>query len=85
MRTKGVNFNHSTYSQTWMYVYNKDTKAFVSAYNPGGTIGAFTTSMDDRGNLTVTKNAGSGDLLVRLCGYGSGANLIVTINEEIPD
>lgn len=85
MRTKGVNFNHATYPQTWMYAYNKDTKNFLSAYNPGGTIGGFTTSMDDSGNLTVTKNAGAGDVCIRLCGYGSGANLIVTINEEIPE
>lgn len=84
LRTKGANFNHTTYSQTWIYMYNKNTGEFSSAFSPNqGTISGMTASLDDSGNLTIVRSSTAGDIKVRLCGYGSGADLIVTINEEI--
>lgn len=87
MRTKGVNFNTATYSTARMYGYNADTNEFYTAYGIGeGETSTFPLNqVDNEGNAIVTRGIGSGDILLRLCGYGLGENLIVTIDEEITE
>ena len=80
LRTRGANFNHTTYSQTNIYVYNASTGAYITVYSPNTGASGYTTSLDSDGNLTLVC---AGAAKVRLCGYGTGANLIVTINESI--
>lgn len=86
VRTRGVNFNNASYVQAYMYAYNADG-SFQTAYAlTNGTQNNVTRNIDADGNLTMTFdmiNAAEFMKHFRLVGYGSGANLIVTINEEI--
>ncbi len=85
IRTKGVNFNSSDYSLAKLYGYNAETEEYITAYGivDGTNQGGWTMSVDAEGNATITKT--SGTVKVRLGGYGSGENLIVTIDEEITE
>jgi hypothetical protein len=81
VRTKGVNFNTTLYSNAMIYNYNMNTGAFVTAYRTNNiNLSFISITLDNDGNLTMTVSYA---IKCRLCGYGSGANLIVTINEEI--
>lgn len=82
VRTKGVNFNSTTYSNAWIYLYNKNTEEFTAAYATNKVAGGFTFTLDDDGNLTIESVY---TCKLRLCGYGKGSDLIVTINEEITE
>lgn len=83
IRTSGVNFNNETYANAGIYAYNAETDAFVSFYKPTTTVGGYTFTLDDNGNLTIEVRSSVAPVDLRLCGYGSGANLIVTLDEEI--
>jgi hypothetical protein len=82
LRTRGVACNSTTYTQALLYIYVNSTGAFASAQKYGAVIGGYTMTVDADDNVTITCNSKS---KLRLVGYGSGANLIVTINEEITD
>jgi hypothetical protein len=42
-----------------------------------------TATADSDGNVTITTETSSATNYLRITGYGSGVDLIVTINEEI--
>lgn len=94
IRTQGVDFRQSTHSNsTYGYYKTDQTKVAagylsVSNFSNADTYGL--ASWDSSGNMTLTLSGDSYPLtssdnrpLLRLAGYGSGANLIITINEEI--
>ena len=76
VKTSGVNFNSNTYSSAMIYTYKKDTGTFVSAYKPITTVTGYTFTLDENGNLTLVSEHA---VKIRLVGYGSGKNLVVTI------
>lgn len=89
-RTSGVNFSSGGSGNNIMCFYDTD-KNFTSHSMYFGTAGstasaqAVDISIDGEGNLTLTLNSGfarTGDF-IRLTGQGTGANLIVTKNQEI--
>lgn len=82
IRTSGVNFNHSAYSYASLAFYNTDGS--LNGAHLLNIVGNsyFKPSVDSNGNLTMTLSS-TGYGRFKLCGYGSGANLIVTVNEEI--
>lgn len=85
IRTKGVNFNYNGYCYLVLY----DSSANKTGYTTfptqvGNSWSGFTISADDDGNITMTASADASNFF-RISGYGSGENLIMTINEEIPE
>lgn len=88
LRTKGVNFNVTNAN---VAIYNLSTGEKISALalNNATIMGTgwngLQTSFDNEGNLTLLVNTtnAQNNYKIRICGQGSGANLIVTINEEI--
>ena len=83
VRTKGVNFNKSTSCAIVLYNSLGEKTASTQLYNKGtAAFNGFTWSFDDYGNMTMTYDSKYG-CYFKICGHGSGANLIVTINEEI--
>lgn len=88
VRTKGVNFNQATYTNAYMHTYNADG-SFANAYGiTSKTQNNVLFELDSNGNLTLTFDmVNCADFMkrFRLVGYGDGANLIVTVNEEITD
>ena len=77
LKTSGANYTTATYSSAMIYRYNPDTEAFMTAYSTAQTgISGIAFALDSSGNLTITTTI---DLKLRLVGYGSGANLVVTI------
>ena|GEM_PF-6334023 len=87
LRTSGVNFTHAIYSQAWIYYYSDAGDFYTANYDTSVGLGSAASSPisnDGNGNLTIV-NGFAVPVKVRLSGYGRGANLIVTINEEIPD
>lgn len=88
LRTKGVDFRHSAYSQCAIAFFSDANGTFSKGYSlasGGGIIGSGDSTMDAEGNMTLSGGNFAGYDYVRFCGYGDGANLIVTVNEEIPD
>lgn len=88
IRTKGVNFNYNGYC--YLVIYNASgekvgytTVPTVVGYGDTGWNGYVITT-DDAGNIVITTKTTNAANYFRLSGYGSGANLVVTINEEIP-
>ena len=94
IRTQGVDFRQSTHSNSTYGYYKADqTKVAagylsVSNFSNADTYGL--ASWDSSGNMTLTLSGSSYPLtssdnrpLLRLAGYGSGENLIITLNEEI--
>lgn len=87
VRTKGVNF---TYSNS-CYIAIHNNSGVQLSYNviptlveKGGNYwNDITIIADDGGNLTITVSEDATFASFRIGGYGSGTNLIVTINEEI--
>lgn len=86
IRTKGVDFNYnSTYCNIGVYD-SAGTKLSTNNLIGQGTSvwNGLTWSFDDEGNLLMNYSISSGeDTYIKISGYGSGADLIVTINEEI--
>jgi hypothetical protein len=77
-----VNFKYSQYSYSSL-AFVDENGALVGALltnNAGNSY--YTPSVDDNGNLTLVIK-GAAYRRVRLCGYGKGEDLIVTVNEEI--
>lgn len=92
IRTSGVDMRSSTHSNsTWCYYRANETfvgGGYMNNLGDANTNGAAT--FDEDGNMTLTLSGTSYPLTstgnrpkLRLAGYGSGANLIVTINEVI--
>lgn len=85
VRTKGVDFNKSTSCAIVVYSSLGEKTGSTQLYNKGTTaFNGFTWSFDADGNMTMTYDSTYG-IYFKICGYGSGADLIVTINEEIPE
>ena len=88
LRTKGVNFNVTNAN---IVIYNLSTGAYISALALNNSTlmssgwNSFTSSFDTDGNLTLTTSSTNAqkDYKIKICGQGAGANLTVTINEEI--
>lgn len=80
---QGANFNKQTYEHAFMYTYN-DNGSFNTAYAMGnGSSNNVSYTVDENGNLTIVFDmANCGDWMkrFRLTGYGSGANLVITVN-----
>lgn len=80
IRTSGVDFSQS---QSAVVSYEADGTTAINKGLVSGLVGTSAT-LDANGNLTLNATVwGSANVRLRLCGYGSGENLIVTINEEI--
>lgn len=85
VRTQGVNFNKSSSCAIVLYSSLEEKTGSTHLYNKGtSAFNGFTWSFDANGNMTMSYTSSSG-VYFKICGYGSGANLIVTINEEITD
>lgn len=87
VRTKGVNFTKST--SCYIVLYNasgaKIANTYIKTMVENGTAWNNTViTADADGNLVITTQNSNAANYFRISGYGSGANLIVTINEEIP-
>lgn len=89
LRTSGVNFDAAEYTygniacipnasptSDWTLVTNS-TSPQTNDKN------YLLWELDAANNLTITGGANAADIKIRLTGYGSGANLIVTKNQEI--
>jgi hypothetical protein len=84
LRTSGVNFTNAVYDNSFIYIYKASDESFIAAHKaPEIADGGYVYELDDDGNLTFTQT--SANVKCRLCGYGSGVDLIVTINEEITE
>lgn len=86
IRTKGVNFNYkSGYCNLLIYNSSGARAAGTTLFNSGATkFNNFTWEFDADGNMVMTYTSDT-PTWFKISGYGSGANLIVTINEEITD
>ena len=83
VRTDGVNFNKSNSCAIVLYGSTGTKTASTQLYNKGtSAFNGFTWSFDADGNMTMIYDS-SYAVYFKICGYGSGADLIVTINEEI--
>ena len=87
IRTKGVNFNYNGFC--YLCLYRADgsfvsPNTLTSMITSGMNWNSFIVTSDVEGNIVLTALKGSLNHF-RISGYGSGANLIVTINEEIND
>lgn len=86
IRTKGVNFNYNGYC--YLCIYKADGSlisynTIPSMVSGGVAWNNYTITADGDGNIEITAMTNATAKYFRLSGYGSGANLIVTINEEI--
>lgn len=86
IRTKGVNFNYN--GLCYLVIYDASgTKlgynTLTSMITSGTAWNNYTVTADGDGNIVLTALKQSANYF-RISGYGSGANLIATINEEIP-
>lgn len=88
IRTKGVDFNYNGYCYFVLYKADGSLIAYTtlpSMISNGAAWNYYTATADANGNVVLTKTNNAGADYFRISGYGSGANLIVTINEEITD
>ena len=86
IRTKGVNFNYnSSYCNIGVYDSSGTKISTNNLIGQGTTVwNGLTWSFDSEGNLLMNYEISTGQpIYIKLSGYGSGENLIVTINEEI--
>lgn len=92
IRTQGVDFRSVTHSNSiWCYYRSDETfvgGGYMNNLGDANTNGS--AAFDDNGNMTLTLSGNAYALTaagnrpkLRLSGYGSGANLIVTVNEPI--
>ena len=86
VKTSGVDFNANSkgYSSIVSYQADGTTKSSLDYLKPTPQqtsliVGGWQKSFDDSGNLTLIVPNGAIKRF-RLCGYGSGANLIVAVN-----
>jgi hypothetical protein len=84
-RTSGVDFRPTTHSNCIYAIYNSSKTRITGGYLNATTTVNPSVVFDDDGNLTfsATSSIPSGGGFIRISGYGSGANLIVTKNQEI--
>ena len=86
-RTKGIDFNFvSNVNKSAYVIYNADKTKSTSNNIKELTSSGVTVHLDNEGNITsmtVGNSLPSGGGFLRICAKGSGANLIVTKNEEI--
>lgn len=83
VRTKGVDFNTATRGYAAIASFNS-SGTFLAATYLNTPFNGITTEFDENGNMTMTYSAdGTASRYFKICGYGSGADLIVTLNEEI--
>lgn len=88
LRTKGVDFRHANYNYCAIAFFSDANGTFSKGYSlasGSGIIGHGDSTVDAEGNMTLSGGNFAGYDYVRFCGYGDGANLIVTVNEEITD
>lgn len=86
IRTNGVDFRASTNENCAYAWYSADEEFFSSSYLNELSNSSLDVSFDDEGNTTfVVTSLAESNPLIRFTGYGSGADLIVTVNEEITD
>lgn len=81
IRTSGVNFNSNSYQYCNIACINDTTDWTITTGS--GTSADMDFSLDASGNLTITPKNVKNNLRIRLTGYGSGANLVVTRNQVI--
>lgn len=90
-RTSGINFNADNNSNCGVWIYQSG-KAYWTYLNTNKSKSPISFSVcdivvDASGNLTITTKSawtdGTGGRWIRFCGIGTGANLIVTKNQEI--
>jgi hypothetical protein len=82
IRTRGCDFRVSTHGNCAYSLYNSSKTRMTGGYMDNTQL---ISTFDDEGNVTFTvnpTNVSSGGY-IRITGYGSGADLIVTKNEEI--
>lgn len=87
-RTYGVDFTRSDYPNQGVYVAYDGNKAVLGKgyLNNNSYCGPFYVVHGSDGNITLTVDRSHNDadaVYFRIGGYGSGANLIVTRNQEI--
>ena len=86
-RTSGASFNADSNSNcgVWIYQSNQTYWTYLNTNRSKSPISHSTVGIevDADGNLVVTSAAGFSNRWIRLCGIGSGANLIVTKNQPI--
>lgn len=89
LRTSGVNFDAADYNYGNIACIpnaspTSDWTLVTNSTIPQNTDKNYLLwELDDANNLTITGGANAADIKIRLTGYGSGANLIVTKNQEI--
>lgn len=81
IRTRGVDFSQNENRCAFAFL-TADGSVQASGYLSGATGAWGSLSFDSDGNLTMSVTDSSYNR-IRICGIGSGANLIVTVNEEI--
>lgn len=80
IRTRGVDFDDAQAAIAW---YNAAGTATLAQYL-ASILPDYSGSFDSDGNMTFIIGSASADKAqIRICGSGAGANLIVTVNEEI--
>jgi hypothetical protein len=86
-RTSGVSFDADKNSNcgVWIYQSNQTYWTYLNTNRSKSPIshGTVGIEIDADGNLVITAGADFNNRWIRLCGIGSGANLIVTKNQEI--
>ena len=86
IRTKGVDFRASTHGDCARVQYTSAQAYHAADYLNVLDNASMKVEFDDYGNLTFTiKSFATANPYFRLAGYGSGANLILTVNEEITE
>ena len=77
IRTKGVNFNYGSSCAIVLYLSDETYSTANKLYNQGATSwNGLTWSFDADGNLTMNYS-GNYYVNMKICGYGSGADLII--------
>lgn len=87
-KTSGVNFDADDNSNCYIVAYNSSKSMLASSGLSGSNMPrswqvsngqTLQLAMDSSGNLTITVNAvHTSTTYFRICGYGSGANLVIT-------
>ena len=86
IRTSGINMKKSAERLYCSYaIFDSNKTKTGTGYLDVIDNTALKTSFDGNGNLTLTCGVGFDAVksYLRLCGFGDGANLIVTVNQEI--
>ena len=92
IRFKGADFRSSTHSNSANCAYTTSKGFNTATYNNGNLCTAlsnatWTCAFDESGNMTWTcpKRPASSIGFFRVCGYGSGADLDVRVNEDFEE